>query len=529
MARCIEMQEEELKNWLGKKYFTAFDTTRILGRVDFAVALKSKPSKDALLQSSEESQFLYWAEAKRGTQDILNALVQLIITIGKERTFENYLQPDYLGAFNAEEIAFVEYYEVEPLFTQSDFNWTVAPSDHTTPEFQKVKALLSERETSKKLVRFHYASDDKELKSFIKANFQPDRQATKQFEVTKNNFTHVYHKWLKEVKPSINAAWSSMAKKGIIEADFFLADLLSDSNKTISDKLYVVLETNKYEVGKNYQDGGLFSVAHEFNDKQKAHTQFWNRYKRPPREEFWDYIITRRDLLVPSDVREIKGSFFTPQQWVEQSQEAIAQVLGEEWQDTYYVWDCCAGTGNLLEGLLNKEHIFASTLDEADVRVMREMVVRMDTQVEEARKNRSGGATIVDKTHMGSHLKNDHIFQFDFLNDDLQSEKVPAKLRDILADPEERKKLVIYINPPYVEAGNAKQKSATGQNRAGVATSNKTYEKYKKEMGNASNELFAQFLYRIYKEIPDAKIANFSKLKNLQGSNFQKFRAAFRA
>jgi hypothetical protein len=63
--------------------------------------------------------------------------------------------------------------------------------------------------------------------------------------------------------------------------------------------------------------------------------------------EYWDYIIDRRDLLVPQNIRERKGSFFTPQKWVALSQQYIADVLGEDWQDEYYVWDCAAGTGNL--------------------------------------------------------------------------------------------------------------------------------------------------------------------------------------
>ena len=46
-------------------------------------------------------------------------------------------------------------------------------------------------------------------------------------------------------------------------------------------------------------------------------------------------------------------------------------------------------------------------------------------------------------------------------------------------------------------------------------------------MGTAVLELFAQFLTRIYFEIPQSTIANFSKLKNLQSSNFSKFRQQF--
>ena len=112
----------------------------------------------------------------------------------------------------------------------------------------------------------------------------------------------------------------------------------------------------------------------DFTDKQLAHTQFWNKYDRPPKQEYWDYIVERRDLLVPQDVRERKGSFFTPQIWVERSQKYLTDVLGEDWQDEYYIWDCAAGTGNLLAGLTNKYNIWASTLDKQDVEVMHDRI-----------------------------------------------------------------------------------------------------------------------------------------------------------
>ena len=127
----------------------------------------------------------------------------------------------------------------------------------------------------------------------------------------------------------------------------------------------------------------------------------------------------------------------------------------------------------------------------------------------------------------GANLLKKHVFQFDFLNDDFT--QLPQSLQDIINDDEKRKKLVIYINPPYAEAASAKTVSGTGENKANTAVGNKIHAKYKGVIGNASNELFTQFLIRIYKEIPNCKLANFSKLKNLQASNFKDFRTVFRA
>ena len=175
----------------------------------------------------------------------------------------------------------------------------------------------------------------------------------------------------------------------------------------------------------------------------------------------------------------------------------IPDVFGEDWQDEYYVWDCAAGTGNLLAGLTNKYNIYASTIDKADVDAIRSIIEN------------------------GANLLKEHCFQFDFLNDDF--DKLPQKLQDIIKNTPE--KLIIYINPPYAEAGAGIGKGK--ENKEGVSNTNMTHKKYSEFLGKARNEVFAQFLIRIYKEIQLCKIANFAKLKALSASNFAGFRGFF--
>ena len=107
--------------------------------------------------------------------------------------------------------------------------------------------------------------------------------------------------------------------------------------------------------------------------------------------------------------------------------------------------------------------------------------------------------------------------------------KLPKSLQEILKDDEKRKKLIIFINPPYAEATSGTTPAGTGKNKDGVALGNATYERYKDSMGKASNELFAQFFFRIYKEIPHCHLAAFSTLKYVNSSNFIKFREIFKA
>ena len=583
----LNLPEEELKAKVAADFFSPnpqselikldkdskallkmLDSTQILGRIDFCISYNAK----TLFQPIN---FL-WAEAKKGNKaDIIESFIQLILTIGKEKTYENNLPPIFLGAFDCERIAFIPYHELDSIFTQNDFNWNVTPSNHDTKEFKTLHTKTKELLESKKY-QFNFKSDTKELQSFIQANFTLNNENIAKIPITKNNFTTIYQKWLTSVAPSIGIDWNLAKNAGILDADFYLADLLSAENQSLLDKLFVVLKQTHYEFNKTTTFMGTQQKdTASFNDDQKAHTAFWNLYERPPKEEYWSYIIDRRDLLVPSDIRERKGAFFTPQIWVSKAQSYLEKALGENYQSEYYIWDCAAGTGNLLTNLTESHRLYASTLDKADVEIMQEL-----------------------SSENALHLLPKHIFQFDFLNDEFfdkpcekhatpchtdspschtersevsknikskrdfsfatqtQSEaflendnrkkqsdkngldskcpncvesKLPKSLQEILKDDEKRKKLIIFINPPYAEATSATQVTNTGKNKDGVSLGNATYERYKDSMGKASNELFAQFFIRIYKEIPHCHLAAFSKLKYVNSSNFIKFRETFQA
>ncbi len=493
-----KIREEEVKNKIRQEFFQDYDATPILGDIDFAVTTK-KSSEGELF----DQEYFLWAEAKAGnTEDIYASFVQLIITIGKAHTHESYLPPRYLGAFDEEKIAFIEYHHIVSVFYQNDFNWNVTPSNHSTKEFHMLSDLLKEK-LKKEIRLFYLHKDEKELRKFIRSNFKLGKQRTNGINITKNNFIFVFQRWVEEVKPSIAVNWDDVPKTSVV--DFFYADLISRNDYTLREELAVVLRGDKYRILQNILKGAtqLFSEA-TFNDGKTAYNQFWNKYVRPPRKEYLDLILKRRDLLIPQDLRRYQGAFFTPPQWVQKSQEYLAMELGEDWQKEYYVWDCCAGTGNLLFGLTEKYRVYASTLDNADVQVMHERIKEKSLD-----------------------LLDSHVFQFDFLNDSF--DKLPQSLQDIINDPERRRKLVMYINPPYAEAADKSTVVGRGKNKTNVAVTNKTYNKYINRIGIAGREVFAQFFMRIYDEISTSVLAQFSTLKIEQAPNFRDFRQAFRA
>ncbi len=490
------LNEEPLKSQIKAEFFKDKKFLYSGDKIDFMLSYKHSNATLPIL----------WGEAKRGDFDDLDkAFTQLLLTIGKHRLYTHHTPP-YLCAFNAFKIEFIAFDDtITSFFYKSDIDFSITPSNHNTEGFKHAFRCVKAMCKSHKLV-FDFKTQSQECKEFIENNLNSSHLLNK-IQIDKNNFFTIYQKWLEAVKPTIDINWEVAKTKDILDADYYLADLLSDGDKTIIEKLQTILSSSYYKLKRGVNELGKMDFMEVgFTDGQQAHKEFWSVYERPPKREFQAFILERRDLLVPSDVRERKGAFFTPKIWVEKSQEYLAKALGQDYQEDYIIWDCAGGTGNLLRGLLNKANLYLSTLDHNDVAIVKDLVAK-------------------------NHLKllENHVFQFDFLNDDFKSDKMPKSLQEILKDKEKRKKLIIYINPPYAEAGNKAKMSGTGEHKAKVARDNKTYEAYKDFLGSGANELFAQFFMRIYKELSGCIMASFSTLKYLNSSNFKKFREVFKA
>ncbi|WP_164871975.1 hypothetical protein [Helicobacter pylori] len=490
------LNEEPLKIQIKAEFFKDKKFLYSGDKIDFMLSYKHSNATLPIL----------WGEAKRGDFDDLDkAFTQLLLTIGKHRLYTHHTPP-YLCAFNAFRMEFIAFDDtITSFFYKSDIDFSITPSNHNTEGFKHALDAFKAMCKPHKSV-FDFKTQSQECKEFIENNLNSSHLLNK-IQIDKNNFFTIYQKWLEIVKPTIDINWEVAKTKDILDADYYLADLLSDGDKTIIEKLHTILRSSHYKLNRGVNELGKMDFMEVgFTDGQQAHKEFWSVYERPPKREFQASILERRDLLVPSDVRERKGAFFTPKIWVEKSQEYLAKILGQDYQDEYIIWDCAGGTGNLLQGLLNKANLYLSTLDHNDVAIVKDLAAK-------------------------NYLKllENHVFQFDFLNDDFFSDKTPKSLQEILKDQEKRKKLIIYINPPYAEAGNKSKMSSTGEHKAKVARDNLICEKYKNELGKANNEVFAQFFMRIYKELNGVILASFSTLKNLQGSNFKKFREVFKA
>lgn len=240
------------------------------------------------------------------------------------------------------------------------------------------------------------------------------------------------------------------------------------------------------------------------NVNGKAFESFFGYFERnyTPQETMRLKSIADR-LIIDAD-RRMKGDFWTPTVFVDYAHDTISKSLGEDWKEKYVVWDNCWGTGNLTRDYKFGE-LYCSTLYQSELNIGAEYNP-------EATK-----------------------FQFDFLNDDIAgkdsllgvyNDKLPKGLKDALFD---NKPIVFFLNLPYATANNM---GTNETHKAGVAKTMINEQMLNDKIGGASQNLYAQFLYRIIQiknefNLTNCHIALFSPTLLLTGSSYAKFRNVF--
>ena len=286
------MLEEELKNRIAQRYFKKFDCAGIIKRIDFTV-------KSARTNGVHPDEYFLWAEAKQQSTDVYKMLTQLIVTIKQDAY--NILPPKFVGCFDSEKIAFVEYNEVLPIYAVNDFNWSQTPSQVDDKSVATVKKIIDR----KKVITFYYGKDDDEIRNFVEQNFIEGGSLLSTL-IDKNNFIFIYQKWREMVMPSINADWDKLkANYGVYDRDFFLAELNIDDNNTtdLNDDevaypdFYITFNANSptpYMMKRTDALGLDVLIPFKFRHGGiEKYAEFWKRYKRPPQNIYWEYIVSR--------------------------------------------------------------------------------------------------------------------------------------------------------------------------------------------------------------------------------------------
>ncbi len=390
--------------------------------------------------------------------------------------------PPFLAVADTQKAAIMKTADVIPLLAERKIKWGKRASDITPEALEVVSQFIGTH-----LVSFKIETQEEEfIKTFKDAI---NKGEIIRIQITPDNLKQVFDKWVTMIGREI---------KGVKDEDYallFFADVMSDGTTATHDNLTAQLlhkgNSPVFSLG-----GKLYELGN-----REGYRQFWAIYHRPPKSEYRNYLLERRDSLIPLDERSFKGAYYTPLNVVDKAYDKLTETLGKNWQREYIVWDMCCGVGNLEVKHSNPRNVYMSTLDQADVDVM-----------------------LATKTCVAATR-----FQYDYLNDDITdagtidyslTNKIPQKLRDAI---KAGKKILVLMNPPYAESGDTLGSEA----KKDVATT-----KMAKSMGDygyAKRELFVQFFARIAREIPTATLATFGTLKYVNASNFEKFREYWNA
>ncbi len=439
-----------------------------------------------------------WFEAKHAPTPPVAMFAQLLsyVRVAHKRGDEI---PPFLAVFDREKAALMETKHALPLFKDKEIEWPTAASKvYVYAEKVSLKKIQPYIEAH--FVVYKIETHESEFIEAVKTAIREGKFI--RTPITPDNLKQVFDKWVEMVGKELG---------GVDEVDYalmFFADIMHDGKAKVIENLPARLvydgDTPLFvRGGATYE---LSSVA--------GYRRFWAIYHRPPHQEYREYLLERRDSLLPIDERSFKGAYYTPLKVVDKAYDLLAKTLGKNWQQKYIVWDMCCGVGNLEVKHSNHRNVFMSTLDQADLDVMK------------------ASRTCVAATH----------FQYDYLNDDIDdfgnidygiTGKLPKDLRQAIADAKAKKKdakkILVLMNPPYAEATNASNiaMGSGAKNKDGVAKTQ--VAACMRNYGKASNELFAQFVVRIQQEIPNATIAMFSKLKYVNAPNFEQFRETWKA
>lgn len=437
-----------------------------------------------------------WFEAKEAATSPVLMFAQLLFYVRAARKQGEHIPP-FLAVIDREKAAIMETAKALPILADKAIKWPKSASAVDRGVAAQVAPYIETH-----FVVYKIDSHEKEFVAAVKHALQAGQLV--RTPITPDNLRQVFDKWVTMVGQEL---------EGVAETDYallFFADIMHDGTKAAIANLPARL-LHEGDRPLFLLDGTTYELSSE-----KGYRNFWAIYHRPPDEEHRAYLLERRDSLLPLDERSFKGAYYTPLHIVDKAYDQLAQLLGKNWQQKYIVWDMCCGVGNLEVKHSNHRNIYMSTLDQADIDVMR------------------ASRTCVAATK----------FQYDYLNDDVddfgqidytRSNKVPLELRQAIADAKAKKKgakkILVLINPPYAEAMNVDNTTAAnGQNaemKQGVASTR--IGASMDGMGYAARELFVQFLTRILRELPGATVAMFSKIKYVNSPNFAKFREKWTA
>lgn len=371
---------------------------------------------------------------------------------------------------------------------EGKYDWDLQPSNPDKHLIQDISEtqLAKEIHVYKISEQTEFSVFAEQLIKYLKNQLQIAFEDKK--VITETNFEEVFNYW--------NEIFGDAVRNGFKTSRYFVSDIRKDNTIFLKE-----------------QSKALFRIGQTGEIKEKKilsrdYEHFWGLFEKVANVDIVRAILAKIDRLTDETMRRFHGEFFTPVRFANKALDYIEKTLEKQWWKSgeYRLWDMAAGTGNL-EYYLPQEalrYCYLSTLYNED------------------------------KEHLDRLFPDATIFQYDYLNDDIENVfadttmiqfthnwKLPEKLRNDLSNP--NLKWIILINPPFATAQTA---GTSGESKKDVSDTRLKKLMHRNDLGEVSRELFSQFIYRIKKEFDkkESYLGLFSTLKYINSNNDQKLR-----
>jgi hypothetical protein len=404
--------------------------------------------------------------------------------------------PPILCLADVNEATFTETYLWKDFYDDLDekYDWDLAPSN---PD-KKLVEDISKTKFAKELHIYNINKDidfnifSEQLIKFLNNQIQFDFEDKK--VITEDNFEDVFEYW--------NRIFGEAVRNGLKTSQYFVCDIQKGKSLFIKEESKVVFQFNA-------GDARVKKIL------SQDYEHFWSLYEKVTSVDTIRAILAKIDRLTDDVMRRFHGEFFTPVKFANKALDYIEKTIEKNWwkNGNYRLWDMAAGTGNL------EYHLPQSALQ----------YCYLSTLYKE------------DKEYLDGLFPDATIFQYDYLNDDIENlyinqtqdenaldfgfEKLwllPEKLRNDLANP--NIKWIILINPPFATANPGK--TSSDNYKSDVSDTKLKKIMHRENLGEVSRELFSQFIFRIKREFENkiAHLGLFSKIKYINSTNDFKLR-----
>lgn len=412
--------------------------------------------------------------------EMANVLIQVIFYLKKFKTssYKNKTYPFpniiFVGDINE---CFALHASILEKYLSYDINWDIAPSEaHDIKKYPQNEQLLNDIISDNEINPLIYKKGDFLGTLFARIESLAKRQKLEKVDITPKSIRDAFDRFCK-----------SVVEKSPNQDKLDIVDIVNIFILSMTKSKDIYPKPNSTNILVVPQQKG---TSKEIKFACMEYTFFFDLFNNSYNEEQKRKFTEIADRLIEDSTRRFRGDFWTPSFWASRAYEEIQAQISPNFKDEFVVWDCCCGTKNLTRDEKYKR-LYCSTYHQGELNISETY-------------NKEAIAT----------------FQYDFLNDDINISPnnidfIPKMPQELYNDLKAKKPFLFFINPPYGTANpdGAKNK---GEHKAGMAKTAMGELAKKDGAGASAQQLYAQFLWRIFKlkkdfDLPRVVIAVFIK------------------